>query len=98
MSKVSFFIIRPVFDFRLSSLPSPRRALSVPSVDPKLARDFAVEIVRRLRDQGHQALWAGGCVRDQLMGHVPKDYDVATDAAPVRIREGFGQRRTLRIG
>ena len=47
---------------------------------------------------GHQALWAGGCVRDQLLGLTPKDYDVATDAAPEQVREVFGKRRTLPIG
>src|SRR5438067_7791209 len=68
------------------------------TVDPQLARQFAVDVVRRLRESGHQALWAGGCVRDQLMGQLPKDYDVATDAVPDRVREVFGRRRTLAIG
>jgi len=68
------------------------------AVDPKLAREFAVDVVRRLRASGHQALWAGGCVRDQLMAMLPKDYDVATDAVPERVREVFGQRRSLEIG
>jgi tRNA nucleotidyltransferase/poly(A) polymerase len=44
------------------------------------------------------AYWAGGCVRDRLLGRAPKDYDVATDAAPPQIREVFGHRRTLAIG
>jgi tRNA nucleotidyltransferase/poly(A) polymerase len=66
--------------------------------DPTLARHFAIEVVTQLRAAGHQALWAGGCVRDQLMGAMPKDYDVATDAIPDRIREVFGKRRTLPIG
>src|SRR5262245_13547872 len=70
----------------------------MPATDPQIARQFAVEVVRRLRAAGHQALWAGGCVRDRLMGHTPKDFDVATDAVPDRIREVFGQRRTLPIG
>jgi poly(A) polymerase len=70
----------------------------MPAADPKLAREFAVEVVRRLRESGHQALWAGGCVRDQLMASLPKDYDVATDAVPERVREVFGKRRTLEIG
>ena len=61
-------------------------------------RDFAYEVVRRLRDVGHQALWAGGCVRDQLLGLLPKDYDVATSARPEQIRELFGQRRTIAVG
>ncbi len=68
------------------------------AIDSQLARQFAVEVVRRLRENGHQALWAGGCVRDQLMGQLPKDYDVATDATPDRVREVFGKRRTLAIG
>jgi poly(A) polymerase len=37
-------------------------------------------------------------VRDQLMGQMPKDYDVATDAVPEQIRDIFGHRRTLPIG
>ena len=47
---------------------------------------------------GFEALWAGGCVRDQLLGLVPKDYDVATSATPDQIRDLFGHRRTLPIG
>jgi poly(A) polymerase len=70
----------------------------VPTVDPQHARDFAVDVVRTLRAAGHQALWAGGCVRDQLMVKTPKDYDIATDAVPDRIREVFGRKRTLPIG
>jgi tRNA nucleotidyltransferase/poly(A) polymerase len=70
----------------------------MPAADPRLARQFAVDVVRHLREGGHQALWAGGCVRDQLMGQLPKDYDVATDAVPDRVREVFGKRRTLPIG
>jgi tRNA nucleotidyltransferase/poly(A) polymerase len=68
------------------------------TADQQRARDFAVDVVRRLRASGHQALWAGGCVRDELMGEIPKDYDVATDAVPDRVREVFGHRRTLPIG
>jgi poly(A) polymerase len=61
-------------------------------------REFAVEVVRQLRDAGHEALWAGGCVRDQLLGKTPKDHDVATDATPDRVRELFGMRRTIAVG
>src|SRR5437773_8046195 len=59
-------------------------------------RDFAVDVVSRLRRAGYQALWAGGCVRDELLGLVPKDYDVATDAVPEDVQRLF--RRTLAIG
>jgi poly(A) polymerase len=42
----------------------------------------AREIVTALRAAGHQAYFAGGCVRDLLLGVEPKDFDVATSAAP----------------
>ncbi|MBY0526151.1 MAG: CCA tRNA nucleotidyltransferase [Gemmataceae bacterium] len=59
-------------------------------------REFAIEVVQRLHQAGHQALWAGGCVRDELLGKVPKDYDVATDARPEQVQRLF--RRTVAIG
>ena len=65
---------------------------------PANEREFAVQVVRTLRDAGHQALWAGGCVRDRLLGVAPKDYDVATSATPDEVREVFGRKRTLAIG
>ena len=42
----------------------------------------AREIVVALRAAGHQAYFAGGCVRDMLLGVEPKDFDVATSATP----------------
>ncbi len=59
-------------------------------------REFAIDVVRRLQEAGHQALWAGGCVRDELLGLVPKDYDIATDAHPEQVRRLF--RRTIAVG
>ena len=59
-------------------------------------REFAISVVKQLQDAGHQALWAGGCVRDELLGLTPKDYDIATNATPDQVQELF--RRTLAIG
>jgi poly(A) polymerase len=59
---------------------------------------FAAEIVRTLRQAGHEAYWAGGCVRDELLGRIPADYDVATAAHPEIVRSLFGRRKTLAIG
>jgi hypothetical protein len=42
----------------------------------------AREILVELRGAGHQAYFAGGCVRDMLLGVEPKDFDVATSATP----------------
>src|SRR5437764_99023 len=52
-------------------------------------REFAISVVKRLHEAGHQALWAGGCVRDELLGKVPKDYDVATSAHPHQVQKLF---------
>jgi poly(A) polymerase len=62
------------------------------------SREFAVDVVRRLKAVGYVALWAGGCVRDFLMGRDPQDYDVATNATPEQVRTLFGPRRTLAVG
>ncbi len=70
----------------------------MPALSPDAQRRFAAELVRRLRGAGFEAYWAGGCVRDQLMGRTPKDYDVATNARPDQVRELFGFRRTIAVG
>lgn len=59
-------------------------------------RDFAVEVVRTLQQAGFRALWAGGCVRDELLGLHPHDFDVATDARPEQVMKLF--RRSLAVG
>lgn len=65
---------------------------------PDAARDFATQVVQKLHDAGHVALFAGGCVRDLLMRRRPGDYDVATDARPEQVRALFGPRKTLAVG
>ncbi len=59
-------------------------------------RTQALQIVRRLVKEGFQALFAGGCVRDHLLGRPAKDYDVVTNAPPDRIISLF--HKTLQIG
>jgi poly(A) polymerase len=59
-------------------------------------REFAVECVRSLQAAGFRALWAGGCVRDELLGLTPNDYDIATDARPEQVQKLF--RRTVAVG
>ncbi len=70
----------------------------MPTLVAEEQRDFAVETIRKLREAGFEAYWAGGCVRDRLLGNTPKDYDVATNATPPQIRRLFGHRRTLAVG
>lgn len=56
----------------------------------------ARQIVRRLREAGHQAFFAGGCVRDSLMGKTPHDFDIATSAWPEQVQALFP--RTIPVG
>src|SRR4051812_33168088 len=60
-------------------------------------REFATDIVGKLRGEGFQALWAGGCVRDLLLGQTPADYDVPTDATPEQVMAIF-RHRTIPVG
>jgi poly(A) polymerase len=59
-------------------------------------REFATEVVSKLQRAGYQALFAGGCVRDELLGLMPADYDIATSARPEEVQAQF--RRTHTFG
>lgn len=52
-------------------------------------QDSARKIVEILQSKGFTAYWAGGCVRDLLLGRLPKDYDIATDAIPEAVEKIF---------
>lgn len=55
----------------------------------------AIQILQTLRTSGHEALLAGGCVRDHLLGKTPKDYDVATSATPEQVAALFPGARMV---
>ena len=65
---------------------------------PTPQQQFALSVVARLRDAGFDALWAGGCVRDALLGKTPKDYDVASSATPEQVIQLFSPARTVAVG
>jgi len=67
-----------------------------PMQNKKSAAVAAYRIVEILQNANHIAYFAGGCVRDELLGIEPQDYDVATDAHPARVRQLF--RRTRAVG
>jgi poly(A) polymerase len=58
--------------------------------------ETAREIAARLRENGHIAHFAGGCVRDMVRGLTPKDFDIATDATPETVQKLFP--RTYAVG
>jgi len=53
------------------------------------ARAASLELAQSLKAAGHEALFAGGCVRDKLLGRAPKDYDIATSAVPAQVMKLF---------
>jgi poly(A) polymerase len=55
----------------------------------------ALRIVRTLVDIGYKAYFAGGCVRDMLLGVVPKDFDVATNALPEEVMALFPKTQAV---
>ena len=59
-------------------------------------KQAAIKVVKVLRQNGFEALLAGGCVRDMLLRRRANDYDVATDARPDDVAGLF--RRTLKVG
>jgi poly(A) polymerase len=62
---------------------------TIESVAHRSLRDYASFINARLRDEGYDAYFVGGCVRDLLLGREPKDYDIATNASPDGILQLF---------
>jgi poly(A) polymerase len=73
-------------------LPAPQHAPEIP--EDRLDQE-AIRVLARLRHVGHQAYFVGGCVRDVLLGHTPKDFDIATSAHPGEVRATFRNCRLI---
>ncbi len=52
----------------------------------------AIQIVKKFQQAGFESYFAGGSVRDMLMGHEPMDYDIATSAKPDEIEKVLGEK------
>ena len=61
------------------------------------ARAAAADVASSLQSAGHVAWFAGGCVRDELLGLMPEDYDIATDAVPEQVLEVFPRARAVGV-
>lgn len=59
------------------------------------ARTAATLLCKTLQKNGHQAVFAGGCVRDQLLGLEPNDYDLATSATPDEVLALFSRGKAV---
>ena len=71
-------------------IPRAAHSISRASISPQ-----ALKVLYRLKDAGYQAFLVGGSVRDLLLGIVPKDFDVATNALPEEIRRVFRNCRLI---
>ena len=71
-------------------LPRSEHNISRTHIDPD-----ALKVLYRLHRNGHMAYLVGGSVRDLLLGRVPKDYDIGTDARPEQILELFRNSRII---
>lgn len=67
-------------------------------IDSALIPSDVLDVVRRLRQAGHEAHIVGGCVRDLLLGRPPGDFDVATSAHPDTVMKLFGDRYAIPTG
>lgn len=67
----------------------------MPDLAPNQLRLGAVHVAAILQKAGYAAFWAGGCVRDMLMGRTPKDYDIATSALPDQVLQLFPHAMTV---
>lgn len=57
--------------------------------------EFVSHVTRRLQDSGFEAYIVGGCVRDMLMGKIPKDWDLTTNARPEQVQGVFIDLKTV---
>jgi poly(A) polymerase len=73
----------------------PQATLDAPDIElPRLDSD-AVRVLAKLKHKGFEAYLVGGCVRDLLLGRMPKDYDIATSATPNQVRSLFRNSRLI---
>lgn len=61
-------------------------------------RKNAESIINKLNSFGFETYMVGGCIRDECMGLVPKDYDITTSATPDQIMEVFHDSHIIRTG
>ena len=63
--------------------------------DKKLIDQDALKIVKKMTNSGYETYLVGGCIRDILLGHKPKDFDIATSATPEQINKLFKRSRII---
>ena len=75
--------------------PLISQRLELPIFEPSDFSPGALFVVEQLQERGFDAYVVGGAVRDLLIGRHPKDFDVATNATPERIKQCFRNARII---
>ena len=91
--------IRRILGVKSQSKDNTKPAVLGPKehgINPQLLSPNAVRVTQTLQEAGFNAFVVGGAVRDLLLGHKPKDFDIATNATPEQIKRLF--RRAFIIG
>ncbi|MCL2590148.1 MAG: polynucleotide adenylyltransferase PcnB [Betaproteobacteria bacterium] len=92
-------LLRKVFSYRVAPFSAPAEPARIPVSQHGIRREQvsngAVKVCATLQDRGYQAYIVGGAIRDLLVGHLPKDHDVATDATPEEVRALFRRSRII---
>ncbi|MDR0984285.1 MAG: HD domain-containing protein [Ruminococcus sp.] len=60
--------------------------------------EFVLTALKMLTNNNFEAYIVGGCVRDMLLGTLPVDYDITTNATPEQIKEVFSEYKTIDVG
>ena len=71
-------------------VPRSQHTISRSQISPA-----ALKVLYGLKDAGYEAYLVGGCVRDLLLGHEQKDFDVATNASPEQVNQLFKRSRLI---
>ena len=79
----------PQFFKKINQLISPT------GINQKLISEAAIDIVLKLQENDYEAYIVGGAIRDILLDHSPKDFDIATNAKPEDIRKIFKYSRII---
>ncbi len=77
----------------VNAAPEPSRFTGL--IDRDKVDADAAKVLKRLVRSGHAAYLVGGGVRDLLLGHKPKDFDIATSARPHDVRALFRNCRVI---
>ena len=92
-------LLRKIFNYRAAPFSASAEPARIPVGQHGIRREQvlpgAVKVCAALQDRGYQAYIVGGAIRDLLIGHLPKDHDVATNATPEEVRALFRRSRII---